>query len=62
MSGHVGLGGGGTVWAFQKAVNSLLIVKETTAVSAPAGPRGFVLCRTQGPFICHGVSVGVTGG
>lgn len=35
---------------FKKAVNSLLIVKEWTAVGAPAGPRGFVLCRARGPF------------
>lgn len=35
---------------FKKAVNSLLIVKEWTAVGAPAGPRGFVLCRARSPF------------
>lgn len=39
-----------TVWAFQKAVNFLLIVKETTAVSGPAGPRGCVLCWSHGLF------------
>lgn len=34
----------------KKAVNSLLIVKESTAVGAPAGPRGFVLCRARSLF------------
>lgn len=35
---------------FKNAVNSLLIVKESTAVGAPAAPRGFVLCRARSPF------------
>lgn len=50
---------------FKKAVNSLLIVKVWTAVGAPAGPRGFVLCRARGPFsfvrVCETESGGSKG-
>lgn len=43
-----------TVWDFQKAVNSLLIVKETTAVSGPAGPRGPLLFGAMGVTVMEG--------